>query len=61
MGKENPIGPGTIDGNRFTFGGRLRTAVGVTAYVCEGEADDGTIAATVSTAKGKMRLKGTRR
>lgn len=47
-GKENAIEPDRVDGNRFTFSGKLKTPVGMTKYTCEGE---------VSGDESKARLK----
>ena len=61
LGKENAIEPGKVEGNHFTFGGKLKTPVGMTAYTCEGDVDGDAIVGTVMTKKGNLPLKGSRK
>lgn len=61
MGKENPIEPGTTDGTQFTFSGKLKTALGMTPYTCEGSVDGDVISGTVKTKKGDMPMSGKRK
>lgn len=58
MGKENEIGPGTVNGDSFRFEGKLKTAVGELAYVCSGSVHENELTGTVKTKKGDMPLSG---
>lgn len=60
MGKENEIGPGTVDGDAFRFEGTLKTAVGELAYVCSGSVRENELTGTVKTRKSDMPLSGAR-
>lgn len=61
MGKENPIGPGTAEGDNFSFSGELKTAVGKLAYMCEGRVEGNAISGVAKTKKGDLPLTGKRK
>lgn len=61
MKKENPLGPGTVDGDEFSFDGKLKTSVGMTSYICTGRVQGDAISGEVITKKGNLQLTGTRK
>lgn len=60
MGKENPFTPGICSGDRFSFSGALKTAVGRVAYDCDGTVTGGELTGVVKTKKGDLALAGKR-
>ncbi|MGN1024520.1 MAG: hypothetical protein ACI4OJ_13525 [Lachnospiraceae bacterium] len=60
MNRENDIAEGSVKGDAFSFSGKLKTAVGVTAYTCTGTVQADTMQGNVNTARGVMQLTGTR-
>lgn len=61
LGKENLINPGKVNGNEFTFTGKLKTAVGMLEYECTGSVEGDELVGIAKTKKGNMQLKGTRK
>ena len=61
LGKENLINTGKVNGNEFTFTGKLKTAVGMLEYECIGSVEGDELVGIAKTKKGNMQLKGTRK
>lgn len=60
LGSENPIENGIANGDNFTFSGELKTAMGKTAFDCNGTVDGDAITGSVKTKKGTLALTGKR-
>ena len=60
LGNANPFTNGQADGNRCRFSSQFKTALGSVDYEAEGQVDGDTLTAVSRTAKGDLKITGTR-